>query len=568
MWSKLTVDMAEAVVARLPLDEDYIGLGGRALIAQYMMDNVDPECDPLGDENVLIMCGGIFSGTNFTTAHRMSLGGKSPLTGGIKESNVGGYAGTLLAEHGLLMITVHDLPEDGMLYYLHIRADGSAELADAEEFREMGAYPLVEEMRERYGDNIAVMCIGPAGERKYKIAGVQVSEFGGMHPSRVAGRGGLGAVMGSKGLKAVVIEKPAKKHEVEYADEAMFRSAATELNKLIAASNSTNPFHNFGTISTIEATGANGILPTSNFSGKLSDDYRNVGVPVFMKNLATRGGRNKVPCQPGCVVQCSNVYNDADGNYLTSGLEYETVALFGPNCRIDDLDAIARMDRMCDDLGIDTIDAACAIGVAMECGKIPWGDAGAAYGLLEEVKQGTEFGAILGDGCEAVGLHLGCERIPVCKHQAIAAYDPRNTKGTGITYATSPQGGDHTAGLTMGRAFDDCGRTAQAYASNKLQVAMCFADSMMCIFAFAHIVPKLPLLANMIAGLYGGPVDMKRVTHKLGVTTLLTERFFNEEAGITADDNKLPEFFYTEISEATGSVFDIGDIEIDTIFDF
>src|SRR5665648_1070983 len=111
---------------------------------------------------------------------------------------------------------------------------------------------------------------------------------------------------------------------------------------------------------------------------------------------------------------------------------------------------------------------------------------------------GTEFGKIMGDGCESAGKHLGCKRIPVVKHQSMAGYDPRNTIGTGITYATSPMGADHTAGLAMGRAFDDCGRAAQAYVSNKLQVAMCIADSMMCIFAFAHVVPGIPMLGELM----------------------------------------------------------------------
>ena len=568
MWSKLTVDMAAAEVRREPLDEELTGLGGRAMIAQYMMENADPVCDPLGEESILIMCGGVFSGTNLTTAHRMSVGGKSPLTGGIKESNVGGYAGTLLAEHGLKLITVQGLPKDDKLYFLHIKAGGDVELADAGEYRGMGNYSFGDAIRERFGDKLAVISVGMAGERKYKASTIQVSEFGSGHPSRAAARGGLGAVMGSKGLKAVVIEKPTVKFKVEYADEEMFRTVVTKLNKLIAASSNTNPFHNFGTVSTIEVTGVNGVLPTSNFSGKLSDDYKQVGVSVFMRNLADRGGRNKVACQPGCVVRCSNVYNDADGNYLTSGLEYETIALFGPNCRIADLDAVARMDRLCDDIGVDTIDIACAIGVAMECGKIGWGDADAAYRLLEEVGQGTGFGPVLGNGCEAVGAHLGCKRIPTCKHQALAAYDPRNTKGTGITYATSPQGADHTAGLTMGRDYDDCGRAVQAYASNKMQVTMCFADSMMCIFAFSPVVANLPLLAELLTGLYGGPVDVKRITHALGVKTLLAERSFNDAAGMTEEENKLPDFFYNEVSEATGSVFDINQIEIDTIFDF
>lgn len=120
----------------------------------------------------------------------------------------------------------------------------------------------------------------------------------------------------------------------------------------------------------------------------------------------------------------------------------------------------------------------------------------------------------------------------------------------------------------MGRAFDDCGRAAQAYASNKLQVAISFSDSMMCLFAFSNVVPKMNLLANLMAGLYGGPADITRVTQGLGVKTLLTERAFNKLAGFTDEDDKLPEFFYKERSEATGSVFDINPVEMEVLFDF
>jgi len=225
------------------------------------------------------------------------------------------------------------------------------------------------------------------------------------------------------------------------------------------------------------------------------------------------------------------------------------------------------MDRICDDMGIDTIETANAIAVCMEMNKIKWGDVDGALNLLKEMVEGTEFGSLIGNGCEAVGKNLGCKRIPVVKHQAIAGYDPRNTKGTGITYATSPMGADHTAGLTMGRAFDDTGRTAQAYASNKLQVAMCFADSMMCIFAFAHMVPGLPMLGDLMGALYGGDSSFTRVS-TIGVKTILTERTFNKMAGMTIKDDRLPEFFYNERSVATGSKFDINDYELEVLFDF
>ena len=573
MWSKLVVDMPSASVAKVPFDEIYLQLGGRALIANYMMDLVksgrmDPKCDPMGPQNVLIFCTGVLAGTNFTTSHRLSVGCKSPLTGTIKESSSGGYLAKLMADQGLRMITIHGLPAEDKLYILHISADGTPELLDGEDLRLAGAYKVVDIMRQRYGDNISVACIGPAGERRYKAASIQLTEFGTLHPCRVAARGGVGALMGCKGIKAIVIEKPTEPYHVEYADEEMFRSAAKELNTLIAGAAKRDPFHNFGTISTIESAGGNGILPVDNFSGKLFKDYKKLGVEPFLKNLAERGGCNKRPCQPGCLVQCSNIYHDKDGNYLTAGFEYETIALFGPNCHIDDLDKIAQMDRMCDDMGVDTIEMGTACAVAMECGKLEWGDADGVLRLLEEVRQGTGFGPTLGNGCEAVGLALNAKRIPTVKHQALSGYDPRNTKGTGITYATSPQGADHTAALTMGRAFDDCGRAAQAYASNKLQVAISFSDSMMCLFAFSNVVPKMNLLANLMAGLYGGPADITRVTQGLGVKTLLTERAFNKLAGFTDEDDKLPEFFYKERSEATGSVFDINPVEMEVLFDF
>ena len=545
MWSKLTVDMKNLDVKKDSMDQELYDLGGRALIAQYMIKNVPPTCDPLGNENRLVFCTTVFAGTKLTTAHRMSVGGKSPLTGGIKESNVGGFAARQMANHGIKMIEVLDVPEQDGLWLLHIDPQGKVTLKDASSFKGVNNYDFVDAIKEEYGDNVATISIGSAGERLYKNASIQVSEFKSGHPSRAAARGGIGAIMGSKGLKAIVIEEPIEKYKTEYADKEKFDELCLKLNKMAAAGASKDPFSKIGTISTIEVTGANGILPVDNFSGKLFKDYQEVGANKFMTNLAERGGRNKLTCQPGCVVQCSNCYNDKDGNYLTSGLEYETVALFGPNCHISDLDAIAMMDKLCDDMGVDTIETANAVAVCMESGKIPWGDSEAVIGLLNELKDGTEFGNILGQ----------------------AGYEPRNTKGTGITYATSPMGADHTAGLTMGRAFDDAGRSAQAYVSNKLQVAMAFADSMMCIFAFSHIVPGLPLLGEMMGALYGGDSSYSRVTG-MGVKTLLTERAFNKMAGMTKEDDRLPEFFYNERSDATGSKFDINDVELDLIFDF
>jgi len=565
MWSKLQINMTGGSVEKHPLDESLQGLGGRSMIAAYMMQHVPPTCDPLGAENHLIVCLGIFAGTSFTTAHRLSIGAKSPLTGGIKESNVGGYAGKLLAEQGIKLLAIEGKSETPQV--LHIDARGEAKLLDGARYAGMGNYALREALVSQFGEMIATITIGPAGERGYKSSTIMVSEYGHGYPSRAAARGGLGAVMGSKGLKAIVLEKPENRFDVPYVNADAFKQAVRDINQFIANAAQKDPFHNIGTVSTIEATGRNGVLPVKNFSGELFPEFEKVGANVFMTNLAKRGGKNKQMCQPGCVVQCSNIYPDETGAYLTSGFEYETIAMLGPNCQNTDLDAIARMDRMCDDIGIDTIEAGNALALAMEAGKVPWGDADAMQSVLDEVREDTAFGRVVGDGCEAVGLHLGVERIPVVKHQAMAGYEPRNTKGTGITYATSPMGADHTAGLTMGRAFDDAGRAAQAYASNKLQVAMCIADSMMCLFAFANAVPVLPKLGDMYDAMFGTDAGFAGLG-KIGVQTLLTERGYNKMAGFTEEDDRLPAFFYTDRSHATGSRFDINDYELEVLFDF
>ena len=224
MWSKLTVDMKDLTVTKREMDHELNELGGRALVAQYMMKNVPPQCDPLGNENRLIFCTTVFAGTNLTTTHRMSVGGKSPLTGGIKESNVGGLAARQMADQGIKMIEVLDVPEKEGLWILHIDTKGIATLRDASEYKGVNNYEFVERMKAEYGDKIATISIGSAGERLYKNASIQISEFQSGHPSRAAARGGIGAIMGSKGLKAIVIENPKEKFKVQYADEERLKS--------------------------------------------------------------------------------------------------------------------------------------------------------------------------------------------------------------------------------------------------------------------------------------------------------------------------------------------------------
>ena len=463
--------------------KEYQLFGNRGLVAKVMSDEVDPKCDPLGKDNKLILCTGIFAGTILPMAHRLSAGGKSPLTGTIKESNVGGTAATLLAQHGIKMIILEDIPSDDRWKILSIDKSGKVNLLPADEYAGLNNYALVEKLQGKYGKDIGIISIGVAGERGYRNSTVQVPDASSGHPSRAAARGGLGALMGSKKIKAVVIEKPARKKSFEYAYKEKFEEAR---KKLVKATNPNQGFTTVGTINNVDMTGTMALLPVRNYSGEFFGHERlqKINGPAFLEKLKQNGGRNKLPCQPGCIVRCSNIYNDEKGEYLTGGLEYETVAMVGSNCDIDDLDSIARIDRLCDDLGIDTIETGATLAVCMEAGKIPWGDAKAAIALVQEMVNGTEFGNLLGQGTAVTGKELGISRTPAVKGQSLSGYEPRNGHIIGITYSTTPMGADHTAGVAMMPNSDQMPKVAKITIGSMIQNNQATCDNMMCMFGF------------------------------------------------------------------------------------
>ncbi len=534
-------------------------LGGRGLIAKVMTDEVDPKCDPLGSENKLIIATGIFAGTPISTAHRFSVGGKSPLTGGIKEANTGGTAAYLMAGHGIKAIILEGAPSGNKWSLLKIDASGKPELISAEGYAGLNNYALVEKLKAKFGKGVGVISIGNAGERGYKNATVQVTDFTTGHPSRAAARGGMGAVMGAKKIKAIVIEPPANRQAFPYADKAKFDAANKKLvDATLAEGSFARGFTNIGTINTVEMTGYTGMLPVRNFGGQYfgADRIQKINGTAFLAKLKETGGKNGTPCQPGCLVRCSNVYNDKNGKYLTGGFEYETVALLGPNCDIDDMDWIAAADRLCDDLGSDTIEVGATIGVCMDAGKIPWGDKKAAMGLLKEMVDGTPFGKLMGQGTLAVGKKLKAERIPVVKGQAISGYDPRNAQAMGVTFATSAMGADHTAGTAMMPFADMMGKPMRVGMSGRMQMGQAFTDCMMCNFQFGLTNSDPTILPDLLNGSIGGNWNADSIA-QAGRDIVNLEQDYNKAAGFTKKDTKLPEFFYTQVSEATGAIYDL-----------
>ncbi|SDP77341.1 aldehyde ferredoxin oxidoreductase C-terminal domain-containing protein [Desulforhopalus singaporensis] len=571
MWKSVRVNTRTCSVAREDIKDDYKLLGGRSLIAQFVMDEVDPRCDPLGRDNKMVFCTGIFAGTSVSTAHRLSVGAKSPLTGTIKESNAGGTGATYLANHGIRMLVLEDMPETDDWKIVRIDANSEVSLIPAGDYLGLDNYAVVDKAKAEYGDNVSVISIGKSGEMQYKNAGIAVTEFGKGHPCRLAARGGLGGLMGTKQVKAIIMEQAAQKYKPEIADPDAFKEKVLLVNKAMAEGANTSPLAQIGTNSITAASGPQGVLPVKNFNGELSKNYEALSPTTFMENLASRGGKNRVGCQAGCLVKCSNIYHGKDGKYLTASLEYETIALCGANLDINDLDRVAEIDRFCDEFGVDTIEVGATLGVIMDTGKIAWGDADAAMDLLKEMEEGTEFGRLMGEGTEAVGNYLGAKRIPTVKKQAIAGYDPRNCKSLGITYAMSTQGADHTFSSSFGAApsiIDNSNKFFQPYIAQLLANLTAFVDSSICLIAVGALgLPGIELLPGVLAAMHGIEFTMEDLA-AYSAKVILTERAYNKAAGFTVEDDKLPQFFSDEVSKATGAVFDLTEEEMQAILKF
>jgi len=570
------VNLTKGEVKTEDVPEKYAALGGRGLTSQIIADEVNPTCNPIGPNNKLVVAPGLLSGTMAPSSGRLSVGTKSPLTGGIKESNSGGTVSQKLAKLGIKAIILEGQAPDDKFYFLKVTKDG-VDLEPADDLVGKGNYDVMAELQDEYGDDSCVMSIGQAGEYRLQSASIAVTDPEG-RPTRHCGRGGTGAVMGSKGVKAVVIDDT-DAPGVTLADKDRFKTAARDFSKILLG----HPVCGeglpaYGTAVLVNILNEAGGLPTKNFSRGRFEGVEKISGETMAETIEARGGKTTHACHPGCVMRCSQIYHDKDGEYLTGGFEYETIWGFGANAEIDDLDAIATMDRLCDDIGIDTIEMCGTIGVAMEAGIIEFGDAEGAIGLLKEVKEGTPLGRIIGSGAGFTGKTFGVTRVPVVKNQTIPAYDPRAVKGVGVTYATSTMGADHTAGyavtaniLDVGGTVNPLGKEGQVDLSRDLQIATAAVDSTgLCLFvAFAVLDEEeaLPKVVEMLNAQYGLELTVEDVP-KLGMSILKAEREFNIKAGFSSADDRLPEFFETEECPPHNTKFDITPEELDEVYNF
>ena len=552
----------------------WAGHGGRGLTSTIVAAEVEPTCHPLGPKNKLVFAPGLLSGTLAANSGRLSAGAKSPLTGTIKEANAGGSGAQFLARCGCKALIIEGQPKDDRWYSLMVTPEGVVITAEQEVIGK-GNYEVVETVAARLPGKPGIITIGPAGEMRMAAANISVKDpDGGL---RSCGRGGLGAVMGSKRVKFIAIDP--RDGKVDIADQAKFRDANRAFAKALVDHPVSKALGQYGTNVLVNIINEAGALPTRNFTLGQFDGHDRISGETMHDTIVARGGKPKHNCHPGCVIQCSQIYNDAAGKKLTSGFEYESIWAMGADCCIDNLDHIADADHIMDDIGIDSIETPVAFAVAMEAGVLPFGDGpGICRILREDVAKGTALGRIIGNGAGAVGRAFGITRVPTVKNQAIPAYDPRAIKGIGITYATSTQGADHTMGYTIatnilgvGGKIDPLTKEGQVELSRNLQIATAAIDSTgMCLFiAFAALDDQtcLPALIDLINARFGTSLVGDDVVN-LGKSILKTERAFNIAAGFTNVDDRLPEFFYTEKLPPHNVVFDFSGEEIDTFWNF
>lgn len=561
------IDMAEKKLSREAVPERWERLGGRALSAQILVDEVPPACEPLGEKNKIIFAPGLLVGHRLSSCDRISIGGKSPLTGGIKESNAGGRTGFELAHLGIKALIIEGQSEQEGLLLIRLSSEG-AQFEEAGELSGLGVYQTAASLLERYGKRVAISLIGPGAEMELISSGIQNVDKDGV-PSRIAARGGLGAVLNAKGVKAIIIDS-AGGDKPDLVDEGAFRAAQKVYNKALMGHSQTHTYADYGTAAMTSMCNAYGALPTRNFSAGQFENADKLSGEHMRKLLLERGGESETThaCMSGCVIRCSNVFGGPDGKAIVSPLEYETIGLLGSNLGIEDLDMVARLNWEANDLGLDSIELGAALGVAAEAGLMEFGDGIRALELVAEIRNNTPLGRIIGSGADAVGREYNVKRVPTVKGQAMSAYDPRAIKGTGVTYATSPQGADHTAGLTIRADVDHTDPEGQAKLSIEAQIKMAGYDSLgACLFAGFGYAVSTSSIPDLLNARYGWQVD-EDILLELGRTTLKLEREFNSGAGFSAKDDRIPEWMTEEPLSPTNAVFDVPEEDLDSLFNW
>jgi aldehyde:ferredoxin oxidoreductase len=561
----LDIDLNKKSVRTHTLSGHDIARAGRYLIAKTLVEQNIANVDPLSPENPLIFSAGPFAGTNFSNANRLSVGCKSPLTGGIKEANSGGTFAFAMGQLEIAGFTLHNACNDWVI--IRIRLEGEITFEDASPYLGLGNFDCAKKLHEKYGDKVSLAICGPVGEYLGLMAGITISDNDN-RPSRLAARGGVGAVLGSKKVKAIVIDK----HKMPpLHDRKKYMTGLKKYGKMLGQSPAIEAFSTTGTAMVGDLTNYIGGLPTRNFTAggiaKGESGEFEMGGDYIRELNKSRGGEISHACMPGCLIKCSNVYVDDAGKELVSPLEYETLGLLGTNCGLSNPDDVARLNETANDLGVDSIELGATIAVLMDAGLGEFGDVAFMRGCLDDLKKGTQRGRILAQGTARVGAHYQSKRIPVIKKQAISAYDPRVIEVTGVSMMLTAQGADHTTGNAPAFKTDDLPMKEIVAESLRKQIACTIADSFgLCIFGRDVTDVNLELIAEAANDAHDCGIDLAFIK-KIGLDTLLLEAKFNDQAGFTQSDDALPDFFYDEALPPSNKIARLQPAEINQCLD-
>jgi aldehyde:ferredoxin oxidoreductase len=584
MGKLMRVNMTDRSVTYEEVPEAYKTLGGRGLSSTIIYDEVDPLCHPLGPNNKLIFAPGIVTGTSAPTSSRISVGAKSPLTGGIKEANAGSTFPPGLAAMGVRALVVEGQPkEKGKFWMAYVTWDDAngapkVEFLPADEYVGRNLYKVFPKLFERFG-KVSIAGIGTSGEFLYGNSGIVFDDMEG-RPARYAGRGGLGAVMGSKGLKFIILDREGAPG-VELADKEVFEKGRKKLTDALMEHDITKPkgaLNSYGTAVLINIMNEAGGLPTRNFSdGRFEGAAKIAGEAVFEGNKERLGKElYNHACSPGCIIRCSNTWHKPDGSEHVSCQEYESIWSLGANCGIDNLDVTGELIKLCNGYGLDTIEAGTTLAVAMEGGLAEFGDGKAAIKLLKAMGKGKPVGRILGSGTATTARVLGVTRAPVVKGQSMPAYEPRAVKGIGMVYATGTMGADHTQGYTICPEILGVSGKVDQFDRDKAGLARGFLEATAWIDSTGHCLFIAFAILDIASGFEGAVEECNGVlgtnwtmddVGRIGKEILAKERAFNEAAGIGKAHDRMPEFMKIEKLPPHNVIWDVADETLDAVWE-
>src|SRR6185503_4953907 len=400
-------------------------------------------------------------------------------------------------------------------WVLHLSLSNGAKWVRANDLTGLGVYATAPKLLEKYGDKVAIAMINAGGQKPPLV------------------------------------------------DPEAFKVAQKDYTKSVLEHPQTITYRDYSTAAIAAMCNSFAALTTRNFSQGTFEQIDQVDGDALREFTLTRGKPSDPShaCMAGCTIKCSNVFGGEDGKVIVSPLEYETIGLMGVNLEIDSLDSIGRLNWQVNDLGLDSIEIGGALGVAAEAGLMRWGSEEDAMMLIDEIRKGTELGYVLGNGAVSVGKKYNIERVPAVKGQAMSGYEPRSIKGTGVTYATTPQGADHTAGLTIRAKVNHLDPTIQKEPSLNAQLNMAGYDTLgACIFAgFGYAATPDFVIKRLLEARSGWEDVPDHVLHALRKGTIRLEREFNRRAGFTKADDRLPKWMMEEALPENGSVFDVSE---------